>query len=357
MKTRAAILTDRDRPMRIEEVELADPGPGEIRVKVQACGICRSDLHAIDGAEDVVLPAVLGHEAAGVIEAVGEGVPAERLGEHIILSWSPMCGECPPCRRGDVHLCRGVRMSAGLDGPLTWNGRGVDRFMRLGAFAEHAVVPQAMAIPYESELPATLACIIGCAVMTGFGAAFKTASVRAGERVVVLGCGAVGLAAIQGAVTAGAAHVIAVDPIGDRRSAALRVGATEAVAPEEASRAIGRATEDGADAAIECVGLTDTMLAAFGMIRPGGRTIVVGLPEFGEKLSFPAVALLTERKLGGSMYGSADPPRDFPAIIEHHREKRLDLNHLVSRVRPFEEINEGIAEMRQGKEIRVVLTF
>lgn len=357
MKTRAAILADRNEPISIEEVDLAEPEAGEVRVKIEACGICRSDLHAIDGNEDVVLPAVLGHEAAGVIEAVGDGIRTERVGESVILSWSPLCGECPPCKRGEVHLCQGVRMSTGGKGPMTWKGQGLDQFMRLGAFAEHVVVPESMAIPYPAELPATHACLIGCGVMTGFGAATKTAHVRSGETVVVLGCGAVGLAAIQGAVTAGATRIIAVDPIADRREAALRVGATDAVTSDEATRTVGTLTEDGADAVIECVGRPETMLLAFSLIRPGGRAIVVGLPEFGEKLSFPAIGLLTERSIGGSMYGSADPEKDFPAIATLHTEGRLDLGQLVTKVRPFEEINEGIAEMREGKEIRVVLTF
>lgn len=356
MKTRAAIMERNDAPLRIEEVDIADPGPGQVRVAIEACGVCRSDLHAIDGGESVTLPAVLGHEAAGTIESVGSGVQRLSPGDRVVLSWTPACGRCPACLRGDVQLCRELRMSVGLDGPLTWQGGGVDRFMALGAFAEHVVVPEAMAIPVSRSIAATEACLIGCAVMTGFGAAANTAAVRWGETVAVIGCGGVGLAAIQGARIAGAAKVLAIDPVEERRRAALALGATSAF-DVLGGLAVIAATEGGADVAIECVGRPQTMLEAFNMVRPGGRAVVVGLPAFADNLSIPAILLLTEKSITGSIYGSARPEVDFPRLVSLAEQGRLDLRALVSKTRPLAEVNEAIAEMREGKLVRVVLTF
>ena len=357
MKTRAAIVESKGGALRIEEVELADPGPGEVRVKIEACGICRSDIHAIEGGESVRFPAVLGHEAAGVIEALGRDVHYPAEGDRVILSWTPACGTCPPCRRGDVHLCRGLRMSTGMDGPLTWNGHGLDRFMALGAFCERVVLPAKMAVPVASDMPSSHACLIGCAVMTGFGASTKTAQVRWGESVAVIGCGGVGLSAIQGARIAGAARIYAIDPIEERRAAALHLGASDALDVPEAVQRVVEMTGGGVDAAIECVGKSQTMLDAFTMIRPGGRAVVVGLASFADTLSIPPIMLLTEKSITGSIYGSANPAVDFPKLVSLYEQGRLDLEALVGKTRPLAEVNEGIAEMREGKLARVVLTF
>ncbi len=357
MRTRAAILEARDRPLRIAEVELADPGPGEVRVRIEACGICRSDLHAIDGAEDVQLPAVLGHEACGVLEALGEGCRGLSIGDRVILSWTPACGQCGPCRRGDVQLCRRLVMSTGGEGPMTLDGKGVDRFMALGAFSEHVVVPEAMAVPIRGEIPSEHACLIGCAGMTGFGAAAKTAGVQPGETVAVLGCGGVGLAAVQGARVAGAGRILAVDPLAKRREVALGVGATEALDAEAVVETVLGLTRGGVDVAIECVGSTDVMRDAYLMLRPGGRAVVAGLPGLRDQLVLPAVLLLTERSIKGSIYGSADPAVDFARLVELYDRHELDLAALTGRTRPLDEVNEGIAEMREGRTTRVVLTF
>lgn len=358
MKTRAAIIEDKSKPLLLEEVELADPGPGGVCIRIEACGICRSDLHAIDGGEGVVFPAVLGHEAAGVVAALGPGVQRLREGERVILSWTPACGTCTPCVRGEVQLCRGLRMSTGREGPLSWNGRGLDRFMALGAFCEHVVVPESMAIPISGEIPATHACLIGCAVMTGFGAATKTASVRWGESVAVIGCGGVGLSAIQGARIAGASRIVAVDPIEERREAALQLGATDALDTADVVGKVVQATGGGVDAAIECAGKSSAMQDAFDMIRPGGRAVVVGLPDFNDMLNIRAITLLAaEKSIKGSMYGSANPIRDFPKLVSLHDRGTLDLGSLIGKTRPLSEVNEGIAEMREGKLTRVVLAF
>jgi S-(hydroxymethyl)glutathione dehydrogenase/alcohol dehydrogenase len=332
-------------------------GAGQVRVKIRACGICRSDLSALDGKETIQYPVVLGHEAAGVIEATGQGVSDLKEGDDVVLSWTPECGQCAACIRGEVHLCAAINMTTGGEGPLSQGKTRLDRFMGLGAFSEHVVVPQAMAVPLSTTLPPEHACLIGCGVTTGFGAAANTAAIRWGESVAVFGCGGVGLAAIQGARVAGATRIIAIDPTSERREVAIRVGATEALAPDEIVKTIMGMTQGGVDCAIECVGNIDTMRDAFLATREGGRTIVVGLPAYTEMLDIPAIMLLREKKLTGSIYGSASPHVDFRKFAALGEKGQLDFKSLVDKTRPFAEINEGFAEMREGRLTRVVLTF
>jgi len=356
IKTQAAIAHANDTPFVIEEVDLEDPKNGEVRVKISACGICRSDLSALEGKETVEFPVVLGHEATGTVEAVGPGVSELKEGDTVILSWSPACGTCAGCKRGEVHLCAGISMTTGSQGPLSLGGTPLDRFMGLGAFCEHVVVAEAMAVPISSKLPAEHACLIGCGVTTGFGASVNTAAIRWGETVAVLGCGGVGLSAIQGARVAGASRIIAIDPIPERRDVALQVGATDTLAPNDVVKQVINMT-GGVDCAIECVGNISTMQDAFYMIRDGGRAVVVGLPTYTDKLDIPAIMLLRERKLTGSIYGSASPHRDFARFAALGESGRLDLAKLVDKTRPFTEINEGFEEMREGRLTRVVLEF
>jgi S-(hydroxymethyl)glutathione dehydrogenase/alcohol dehydrogenase len=240
---------------------------------------------------------------------------------------------------------------------MSRGAQGLDRFMALGSFAEHVVVPASMAVPVAGEHPAASLCLIGCGVMTGFGAAAKTAAVGWGETVAVLGLGGVGLAALQGARLAGASRIFAVDPIAERRRVAQELGATDALDPEGAAALLQEATGGGVDVAIECVGSTATMREAFDMLRAGGRAVVAGLASFADVVEIPAVSLLLEKTIKGSVYGSADPARDFPMLVSLYEQGRLDLDRLVGKVRPFEEINEGIADMRRGSVTRVVLTF
>jgi S-(hydroxymethyl)glutathione dehydrogenase/alcohol dehydrogenase len=357
MKTQAAVAFSADADFVIEEVDLADPCGGEVRIKVEACGICRSDLSALEGKETIQFPVVLGHEGAGIVEAVGPGVRSVKEGDRVVLSWTPACGVCAGCKRGEVHLCEKVNMTTGGEGPLKMGAQPLDRFMALGAFCEHVVVPEAMAVPINSELDAAHSCLIGCGVTTGFGAAVNTAAIRWGESVAVFGCGGVGLAAIQGARVAGASQIFAVDPVEERRNAALELGATRAFDPMTAVKDIVYKTAGGADVAIECVGAPSVMLDAFNVIRAGGRSIIVGLPAYTETLELPAIMLLREKSIMGSIYGSANPAVDFQKIASLSDQGLLRLEPLVDKTRHFSEINEGFAEMREGSLIRVVLTF
>lgn len=357
MKARAAILHKKATPLVLDEVEVSDPGPGKVRVKMEACGICRSDLHVIDTGEGVSLPCALGHEASGVVESVGAGVRQVKEGDRVILAWTPACGKCAQCVRGNTQLCQKLAMSTGKSGPLSFNGKPVDSFIGLGAFCEYTVVSESMVIPSQSDLPPTHSCLIGCAVMTGFGAAANTAQVRWGETVAVIGAGGVGLSAVMGARVAGAREIYAIDPIEERREAALKAGATKALDPAAATGTIMKETAGGVDVAIECVGRSQTMQNAFFLIRPGGRAILVGLASFADQLQLPAVMFLTEKAVKGSSYGSANPARDFPYLESLAAQERINLGLLVGKTRPFGEINEGIAEMREGKLTRVVMTF
>ena len=357
MKTHAAIAFSCDADIEIREVDLAEPAPGEVRVRMEACGICRSDLSALEGKETVEFPVVLGHEGAGLIEAVGADVSNVEVGDRVVLSWTPACGVCAGCLRGELQLCEQINMTTGSTGPLSLDGRSLDRFMGLGAFSEYVVVPEAMAIAIDSTLHSSHTCLIGCGVTTGFGAAVNTASIRWGESVAIFGCGGVGLAAIQGARVAGAVRIIAVDPIKERRQAALRVGATTALDSAAAVAQILGDTRGGVDVAIECVGKPSTMQDAFNVLRAGGRSIVVGLPAYTEMLEIPAIMLLREKSIKGSVYGSSNPRIDFQKIASLGENGQLNFDLLVDKIRPFSEINEGFAEMREGKLTRVVLTF
>ena len=357
MKTQAAIVRKKNENFSIEEADLRDPLSGEVRIKVDACGICRSDLSVLEGKEIIEFPAVLGHEASGTVEAVGDGVSRVKEGDKVVLSWTPACGRCPGCLRGQVHLCQEINMTTHRTGALSQNGQGIDRFMGLGAFCEHIVVPENMAIPIDTNLPPHHTCLVGCGVTTGFGAAVNTAAVRWGETVAVLGCGGVGLSAIQGAKVAGAARIFAVDPIAERRSAALDMGATDALHPEDLTAEILANTNGGVDCAIECVGNVNTMRECFDLIRPGGRAVIVGLPGYTDKLTIPAIGLLAEKTLTGSIYGSCQPNSDFQKILSLSEAGQFKLGALVDKVRPFAEINQGFDEMRSGMLTRVVLTF
>jgi S-(hydroxymethyl)glutathione dehydrogenase/alcohol dehydrogenase len=357
MRTNAAIVESKNGQFSIEELELNDPGPGEVRIKMQACGICRSDLSALAGIERVQFPAVLGHEGTGLVEAIGVGVKRLREGDQVILSWTPACGLCPPCIRGEVQLCQQLSMTEGGLGPLSRNGDAVDRFMKLGAFSETVMVPEAMAIPVECQLDATHSCLIGCGITTGFGAAANTAAVRWGETVAVFGCGGVGLAAIQGARIAGASRIFAIDPLPERLTAAKTVGATDILSPDDVVKKVIAETNGGVDVAIECVGKPGTMADSFFMLRAGGRSIVVGLAGLTEMFQIPAIALLQEKSIKGSIFGSANPAVEFQKLANLGDKGQLDFDTMVGKVRPFSEINEGFTDMREGKYTRVVLEF
>ena len=351
--------------MSVEEVELDAPGPGEVEVRLAASGVCHSDWNVVTGATANPFPTVLGHEGAGVVESVGEGVDTVSEGDHVILSWLPACGRCFYCSRGRQVLCdvamedmfRGTLPGGALR--LSQNGDPLYHYSYLSAFAERCIVPEGCCVPIRHDAPLEIAALIGCAVMTGYGAAVTRAGVQAGSSVAIFGAGGVGLSAIMGARLAGAAVIAAVDPFPFRRETALELGATHALDPgsDDVPAALRSLTEGrGADAAIDSAGAPGVLAAAYTAVRRGGTVVAVGLPPEGSSAELPAADLAREEKIiTGSFYGSCSPQVDMPKVLDLYMDGLLPLDRLVSRAYPLEEINEAFAAMNAGEVARAVI--
>jgi len=350
----------------IEDGELAPPGPGEVEVKLEAAGVCHSDWNVVTGATSNPLPAVLGHEGAGVVVSVGERVEGLAEGDHVVLSWLPACGRCFYCTQGRHVLCdvamedmfRGTLPGGGLR--LSQNGDSLYHYSYLSAFAERCIVPEGCCVRVRDDAPFEVAALVGCAVMTGYGAAVKRAAVQDGDVVAVFGTGGVGLSAVMGARLAGARAVVAVDPVEFKRQTALELGATHALDPtsEDVVGALGDLTDGrGADAALDTAGVPGVVAQAYAGVRRGGTVVAVGLPAEGLTADLPASDLPREEKIvTGSFYGSCDPQVDMPQVVALYMEGKLALDRLVTRTYPLEEINEAFAAMNSGEVARAVIT-
>jgi Zn-dependent alcohol dehydrogenase len=367
LRVRAAVLERVGAPLEVAALDLAPPGPGEVLVRVHACGVCHSDLNAVDGTAATRCPAVLGHEGAGVVEGSGAGV-ALAPGTHVALSWLPACGRCSECLRDLSHLCSAAwaAMATGglVDGTprLSRAGEPVYHYSFLSAFADRAVVPERCCVAIPDDVPFDVAALVGCAVTTGTGAVWRTAGVGPGDRVCVIGCGGVGLSAVMAAVTAGATPIVAVDVASEKLDQALSLGATDAVLwtgePEATAELVRAASAGGVDYAIEATGRTEASLAAFLSTRARGAAVLVGIPAADAILELPALQIpRMERRVLGSIYGSALPERDFPLVFELYRRGRLPLDRLVSRRLPLEAIEEGFDALRAGVAGRVVINL
>lgn len=366
MNVRAAVLERTGGPLVVTDLELAPPGPEEVLVRLAASGVCHSDLNAIDGTAETPCPAVLGHEGAGVVEAVGERVSRVRPGDHVALSWTPSCGTCAECARDFPWLCSTAwpAMATGglMDGTtrLSRNGEPVYHYSFLSTFAEACVVPERSCIPIPEDVPFEIAALVGCAITTGVGAVWRTAGVRAGDRVAIIGCGGVGLSALMAAVTAGADPVIAVDAAPQKLEVARSFGASDAIlwqgTPEATAEALHEASGGGVDVAVEATGRPEAMLAAYLGTRPRGAAVLIGIPRADAVLPLPAVTIpRSERRILGSIYGSSKPERDFPTTLALYRSGRLPLDRLVSHRLPLDEVERGFELMRSGDALRVVL--
>ena len=366
MRVRAVVLEATGGPLTPCELELSPPRTGEVLVRLHASGVCHSDWNAVDGTAETRCPAVLGHEGAGVVEAVGEGVTRVAIGDHVALSWAPSCGECEECLRELPQLCSTIwpAMATGglMDGTprLSRDGDPVYHYSFLSTFAEACVVPERACVPIPKDAPFDVAALVGCAVTTGVGAVWRTAGVRPGDRVAVLGCGGVGLSALLAAVAAGAEPVVAVDAAPSKLDVARSFGATHTVlwrGEPEATAALVRAESGGGvDFAIEATGRPEAMLAAFLSTRPRGAAVLLGIPRSDAVLSLPAQTIpRMERRVLGSIYGSSRPERDFARTLELYRSGRLPLDRLVSHRLPLEEAERGFELMRSGEALRVVL--
>jgi S-(hydroxymethyl)glutathione dehydrogenase / alcohol dehydrogenase len=367
MNVRAAVLERTGATLEVQELALASPGAGEVLVRLHASGVCHSDLNAVDGTAETRCPAVLGHEGAGVVEAVGEGVRRVAVGDHVALSWLPSCGECAECGRGLPQLCSTIwpAMATGglIDGTSRLSRNGGDpiyHYSFLSTFAEACVVPERSCVPIADDVPFDVAGLVGCAVTTGVGAVWWTAGVRPGDRVAVLGCGGVGLSALMAAVAVGAEPVLAVDAVPGKLELARSLGATQGVlwagSPETTAEAVREASGGGVDYAIEATGRPQAMQAAFLSTRARGAAVLIGIPPEDAVLELPARSIpRLERRVLGSIYGSSRPERDFPRILDLYRSGRLPLDRLVSHRLPLEDVGHAFALMQSGEALRVIL--
>lgn len=365
MEFRAAILEATDRPLVIDKVKLERLAPTDVLIRNRASGLCHTDLEVIQGSLPYPLPIVLGHEGAGVVEEVGSAVTHVRPGDHVIASWNPHCGHCFYCERDLPILCEPFtrHQPAGhlLDGGsrLSWRGAKLHHFSVVSSHAEYSVVPESGAIQIPQEMPLDRACLIGCGVMTGVGAVSRLARVEAGASVVIVGCGAVGLNAIQGAVLEQAATLIAIDRDPARLALAKRLGATHTLSADENTiTAVQDLTAGrGADYVFESAGAEASLQLALEVTRPGGQTVILGKTEVNRKVGLRFGSMMGEKRIIRSSYGGARPRRDFPWLAQLYLAGKLDLDALISTRAPLEGINDGFAAMRRGEGIRHVITF
>ncbi|MCL8012301.1 Zn-dependent alcohol dehydrogenase [Streptomyces sp. AS02] len=357
---RAAVLPAVDAPLEITEIELPDPGPGQVRVRLAAAGVCHSDLSLSNGTMRVPVPAVLGHEGAGTVVAVGEGVTHVAPGDGVVLNWAPSCGRCHACGLGEVWLCANALNGAADVYARTAEGADLHPGLNVAAFAEETVVSAGCVLPLPDGIPLTDAALLGCAVLTGYGAVHHSARVREGETVAVFGVGGVGLAALQSARIAGAAKIVAVDVSPEKEELARAAGATDyVVASENTAREIRALTgKQGVDVAVECVGRATTIRTAWDSTRRGGRTTVVGIGGKDQQVTFNALEIFHwGRTLSGCVYGNTDPARDVPILAEHVRAGRLDLSALVTERIALEGIPAAFENMLAGKGGRALVVF
>jgi S-(hydroxymethyl)glutathione dehydrogenase/alcohol dehydrogenase len=358
---KAAVLHQPKSPLVIEDVAIGKPGPHEVLVRTAAVGVCHSDLHFVDGSYPYPMPAVLGHEAAGVVEQVGELVRTVRPGDHVISCLSAYCGHCEHCLTGHLSLCTEPDTRRGEDEAprLTARHGGLmNQFLNLSAFAEQMLVHEHALVAIRRDMPLDRAALIGCAVTTGFGAVVHTARVQPGETVAVIGCGGIGLATINGAAIAGAGRIIAIDRVPGKLALARQFGATDVVeAGDDTVEAVRALTGGGVHHAFEAIGLKQTAEQAFAMLRRGGTATVIGMIAPGVKIELKGSDFLSEKKIQGSLMGSNRFPVDMPRMVDFYMAGRLKLDELISRRLPLAEINGAFDELRRGELARSVVVF
>jgi len=354
---RAAVFLEQDQPLSIEDVDPIDAGANDVIVRITASGVCHSDLSVING----TLPAgpeILGHEGTGVVEAVGADVTRLKVGDRVIGSFIPACGVCWYCLHDQSNLCAETYPVMFVPRARRADGTELQGFTGLGTFAEMMTVSQHSVVKVESDLPDEQLALIGCGVTTGVGAALNTARVQPGSIVAVIGCGGVGQAVIQGARIAGAARIIAIDPVAMKRDSALKLGATDVVDPTDAdpTAAVRELSGGrGADYAFEVIGTAGTIRQAIDTARPGGTAVMVGVPKLSSDVPIPAMSVLEEKTIRGCVYGSAQVRREFPRLISLVEQGKLDVGAMVSRTMHLHEVNEAMRAMQDGEVIRSVL--
>jgi len=360
---KAAILERAGQPLVIDDVTVSNPGPHEVLIRTAACGLCHSDLHFMEGTYPHTMPCVPGHEASGIVEAVGSEVRAVKVGDAVVTCLSSYCGHCEFCVTGRLSLCLGgpTRRRKGAPPRLTRtsDGGAVSQMLNLSAFAEQMLVHEHACVAIDPDMPLDLASVLGCAVTTGAGTVFNLCKVTPGESVVVVGCGGVGLATINAAKIAGAGRIIAADPLPEKRALAMKLGATDVIDPTDpdAARQVVEMTRGGADHAIEAVGRSASADFAVGTIRRGGMATIVGMMPLDQKVGLSAMDLLAGKRLQGSMMGGNRFPVDLPRLVDFYLRGLLDLDTIIAERISLGQINEGFDKMKLGHSARSVIVF
>ena len=358
---KAAVLFEAKTPLSIEDVQIDKPAAHEVLIRTAAVGVCRSDLHFVDGAYPHAMPTIPGHEAASIVEAVGAEVRALKPGDHVVTCLSTYCGECEFCVTGRLSLCisSAVKRPKGAAPRLMLGDKPIAQMLNLSAYAEQMLVHEHACVKIDPEMPLDRAAILGCAVTTGAGAIFNAARVVPGETVCVVGCGGVGLAAINAARIAGAGKVIAVDPVGDKRDLAIKLGATHAVdaSSDTAADEVIEITRGGVHHAIEAVGRPQSAATAVKVLRRGGTATILGMMPLSEKVGLSALDLLADKTVQGALMGRNHFPVDLPRLVDFYQRGLLDLDTIIAARLPLARINDAFDELRKGDTTRTVITF
>ncbi|XP_029798677.1 alcohol dehydrogenase E chain [Suricata suricatta] len=368
IKCKAAVLWELNKPFSIEEVEVAPPKAHEVRIKMVATGVCRSDDHAVGGTIVTPLPAILGHEAAGVVESVGEGVTTVKPGDKVIPLFTPQCGKCNVCKHPEGNFClkSDLNMPRGTmqDGTIrfTCRGKPIYHFLGISTFSQYTVADEMSVAKIDEASPLEKVCLIGCGFSTGYGSAVKVAKVTQGSTCAVFGLGGVGLSVIIGCKTAGAARIIGVDINKDKFAKAKEVGATECINPQDYKKPIHEVltemTGGGVDFSFEVIGRLDTMMAALYCCQESyGVSVIVGVAPHSENISLNPMLLLSGRTWKGAIFGGFKSKDSVPKLVADFMAKKFSLDPLITHVLPFDKINEGFDLLRSGKSIRTILTF
>lgn len=358
---RAAIMHAAHEPLTIEEVQVAKPKRREVLVRTAFAGLCHSDLHFMEGLYPHPVPTILGHEAAGVVEQVGEDVTYLKPGDHVISCLSVFCGTCDQCTTGHPNLCNNteVKLVAGAARRYSWKGQPLHQFKNLSAFAEQMLVHENALVKVADDVPLDIGALVGCGVVTGVGAVFNAARVEAGSTVAVIGCGGIGLSAVNGAAVAGASRVIAIDTVASKLEIAREMGATDTINASnvDAVEAVRELTGGGVHYSFEAIGSKKTAEQSFEMLRPGGLATIIGMVPFGTKIELHGADFLSDRKIQGTSMGGNRFRVDMPRMLTLWQQGRLKLDHLVTGHIKLEQINEGYAALKSGAPVRNIIKF
>ena len=357
---KAAVLREVGQPLQIEDVKIGKPGPHEVLIRTAAAGVCHSDLHFMEGKYPYPLPAVLGHESAGVVEAVGSEVRRIKPGDHVITCLSAFCGSCEYCVTGHLSLCQSpdTRRDQESEQRITSTTGPMNQYLNLSSFAEQMLIHENACVSIRKDMPLDRAALIGCGVMTGVGAVFHTSNVRPGDTVAVIGCGGVGLAAVNGAAMAGAGRVIAIDMAPGKENLAKSMGATDFVqGGPDAVKQVIEMTKGGVQHSFEAIGLSVTAEQSFNMLRRGGTANIIGMIPVGQTISLMGAAFLGEKRIQGSLMGSNRFPVDMPRLVDAYMSGKLHLDDMISRRIRLDQVNEAFEEMKTGAVARSVIVF